>query len=264
MTEKKLEETKLRFLKNNIEIYNNNKELVLLYETYIEKIVELFDFIMKKDEHLFYTIVFDILCEIGFFSFNNSFNSDKDNFKELSIKPGISIVNGEGVCRNISCFYEDIFRYFYNYPLKICCLDQQVNIEQDANVFGNHIINLTYYHDTIYGFDNMNHCLFKCMGCDELNGVGFDYHLKYTPYGDILIRLTTELVKKDNYILETSFKKNLLYTSSKKKFINEDEFNKLVNYADTFIGEKKKILKSFLIDNLKYKDEIREKMLTLK
>lgn len=264
MTEEKLKKIKLKHLKNNLEILKNNQELIALYDEYIEKIVELFDFLWKKNDDLFYTIVFDILYEIGFFSFNNQFNSDSDEFKELSIKPGLSIISGMGVCRNISCFYEDIFRYFYNYPLKMCCFDKNGLNEKDTDVFGNHMLNLSYYHDLIYAFDNMNHCLFRAINCDTFTGLGFDYDLVYKPYGDILFHIHTDLTDTNNVILETSWKKSLFERASQGKCITEEEYKKIIDDANNFITDRKKIFKSFLIDNLKYKDEINEKMLLLK
>lgn len=264
MTEEKLEKIKLKHIKNNLEIYQKNREIFLLYEEYIKKIVELLDFIRGKRDDLFYTIVFDILCEIGFFSFNNVFDSSQDEFPELTIKPGISVVSGTGLCRNIACFYEDIFKYFYNYPLKMCCFDPSGTHEKDTEVFGNHMINLTCHHDLIYGFDNMNHCLFKAISNEELTIVDSDYNLIYKPYGDILIRLTNELVDKNDFMFDIYLKKSLLEKASQGTCIKQEEFNKLVSDANALIIERKKILKSFLEDNMKYKEEIKEKMLLLK
>ena len=72
-----------------------------MYNTYIQRIVELFDFIMKDNNNLFYSIVFDLLIENGVFSADDEFNY-KDEPKELSLKPGLSVISGEGVCRNLS------------------------------------------------------------------------------------------------------------------------------------------------------------------
>ena len=263
MTEKELEKIKLKFLKRNIQLYNDNKELIILYEKYIENIVELLDFIMGKNDDLFHTIVFNILMEIGFFSFNKRFDASKDNFKELCIKPGISVINGEGVCRNIACFYEDVFSYFYNYPLKICCFDKIGDNTKDTNIYGNHVINLTNYQGVLYGFDIMNHCLFKPRDDLELVGIDIDYSLIYKMYGDILMRATTDLKFKNDYVKEIEIKKEMFKESSNHNAITKENYIKIINDANEFIIKRKEIFQSFLKDNYSLSHEIKEKMLVL-
>ena len=264
MTEKDLQKIKLKHLKNNIELYNNNLELVTMYDEYIKKIVELFDFVMARKDDLFYTIVFNILMEMGFFSYNHTFNDNLDDFNELSIKPGINIVAGYGVCRNIACFYEDITKYFYNYPLKICCFDKKGELNNDTKLYGNHVINLTKYHDIIYGFDIMNHCLFTVTSKSKLTGFNLNYSLIYKMYGDILIKLVTDLENKNDYVEKLKTKKMLLEIAARSPIITNNDYEKLINEANEFLINRKKIFQSFLEENAKLTQEINEKMLVLK
>lgn len=265
MTERKLEKIILKHIEHNLEIYKQNKDVVLLYEEYIKKITELFDFLMKGNSNLFYTIVFDILVEIGFFSANRKFNSDKEEFKELTIKPGLSIVNGDGVCRNVACFYEDVFKNLYDYPLKLCCLDKQRTVNDDTKIYGNHIINLTLYHDTIYGFDLMNHCIFKAKDDRILTGLDFDYLLEYIPNGDLLLELTTSLEDKlFEFNNNVKLKHILLEISSMRDLLTNEEYEKLINKANEFIIKRKKTLQSFMLKNEELTHEIKNKMLSLK
>lgn len=264
MTEEKLEQIKLKFIENNLEVYKNNKDLILMYDEYIEKIVDLFDFIRKKDSDLFYTIVFTILVEIGFFSAGRKFDPDEEKYSELLIKPGINIVCGAGVCRNISFFYEDVFNYFYNYPLKICCLDLNGTVNEDTKRYGNHMINLTLYKDTIYGYDVLNQCIFKASDFDKLNALEFDYPLEYVANGDLLVELTTILKKKKNFYDVVDQKYKLLEKASKINNLSVEEYGKLVEKANNFITDRKLIFQGFLVKNEELTHEIKKKMLLLK
>ena len=264
MTEKELEKIKLKHLKNNLQIYKDNKDLVVLYNDYINKIVEFFDFIKVTKNDFLYTIVFDILTEIGFFTCHNNLDTNRDNFEELSIMPGISVINGACVCRNIACFYEDVSKHFFDYPLTLCCFDKYENADKDTAIYGNHMINLTTYHDTIYGFDIMNHCLFKSIGNNRLKGVEVDYYLVYKEYGDLLIHLTTQLEKNDDFLSQTELKKMLLRIASRKDVIESSQYKRIISDANDFIISRKKIFRSFLDDNNHYHEEIKQKMLSLK
>ena len=264
MTREKLEKTILRHARYNLKLYKENKDLIILYDEYVKKITELFDFLMIRGDNLFYTIIFDILVEIGYFSADRVFDADKENFKELPIKPGLSVISGGGVCRNIACFYEDVFKNFYKYPLKLCCLDQNGIINDDTKTFGNHIINLSLYHDVIYGFDVMNHCLFKAASDNTLTGFDFDYLLKYMPNGDLLLDLTTCLNGKIDFDNEVKMKYILLQLSSMRDVLTNDEYQKLVFEANEFIIARKRLLQGFMVKNEELTHEIKKKMLSLK
>ena len=263
MTNEKIEQAKLRYVKNNLEIFNKNKELISMYYEYIRKIVELFDFINDNNSDLFYTIVFNILIEIGFFSASKKFLSTDEVLKELYIKPGISIINGSGVCRNIACFYEDVFKNFYTYPLKMCCYDEKGENNKDTLLFGNHIINLADYHGTIYGFDLLNHCIFKAVDANNLEGLYFDYSLKYRPSGDLLLELMCSTNEKTKFLDDVKMKHNILDLSSKRNNLSKEEYYALVMYANNFISQKNKMFKSFLLENEELTHEIKKKMLSL-
>lgn len=264
MTEKKLEQIKLRYVNHNCEIYNQNKEVVDMYNEYVFRIAELFDLVMKPNNDLFFTVLFSILVEIGFFSADRDFNPDIESFKELTIKPGLSIITGTGVCRNVACFYDDVFSLFYNYPLKLVCLDENDSINEDTINYGNHIINLTKYHDIIYGYDIINQCVFKAKNSEYLEALGFDYSLKYIPNGDLLIELSTSLNKKSNYYKDVESKYNLLKKAANNNVLNEEELNKIINCVNQFIMNKKRLLQSFIVKNDELTHEIKKKMLSLK
>ena len=256
----------LENINQNNKTHENNKELINMYNEYIKRIQELFDFLMKKENsNLFYTIVFDILCEQGFFSATKSFKSNKKKFKELSIMPGISVVNGIGVCRNITCFYENVFKSLYKYPLKLCCTFQREKLPVVTELFGNHIISLTKYKDAIYGYDLRNHLLYKALDSECLNGLTFDYPIIYRPVGDILFETTISLnTSFDTLIKSSNFKKALLQVSSMRDRLTKEEEDKIYRDAYEFILNRIDTIFSFVIDNKELTHEIQKKMLLLK
>ena len=263
MTNEKIEQVKLKYVKNNLEILKSNKELLSMYYEYVRNIIELFDFMNGSNSDLFYTIVFDILIEIGFFSADRRFKPTEEEIKELCFKPGLSIINGAGVCRNIACFYEDVFKNFYTYPLKMCCYDDKGQKNEDTITYGNHIVNLTDYHGTIYGFDLLNHCIFKAKDSDNLEGLGFNYLLKYCPSGDLLLEFVCCINEKTNFLEEVKEKRMLLEMSSTRNNLSKDEYQKLIMYANNFISQKSNVLRSFILQNKELTHEIKKKMLSL-
>lgn len=263
MKKNDLKQAELKFIKRNLELYNENKELILLYDVYIQKIAELFGFIMNDNSDLFFSIVFDILIEIGFFSANRTFITEKE-FSEFTLKPGMSIICGSGECRNIACFYEDVFSFFYNYPLKLCCIDLKGLVNNDTLTYGNHVINLVKYNDIMYGYDLLNHVAFKPIDTKILKGINIDYTLQHKPNGDLLLYLTTILNSNINFISTINNKRAFLQESAKSNILSKDSFKKLVYDANEFISERKKLLQHFMLENEELTHEIKKKMLSLK
>lgn len=268
MTNEELDRIKLKHINENTKVYNENKELIELYDKYISNVVELFDYLRDYQESdFYYTIVFDILIEVGFFSADRVFNYKNIDFNEVSIKRGLNIINGEGICRNIACFYEDVFSYFYNYPLKMCCFYNEEEISRNAMMYGNHAINLTYHNDVLYGFDLTNHHAYIPVSQDLLKGLGNNNVLTYTPGGNLLFKLTTILNKPKDLFDELDKITKLLLENSKLKPMSEDEYKSLIIKANNFIieiMERKKILQNFMIQNEELTHEIKNKMLLLK
>ena len=264
MTDEKYNELINRHIKNNLEIYEQNKDVITMYNEYTKRVTEFFDFLMKEKNDLLYTLIFNILINFGFFSADREFNPETPNHKELSIKLGLSIINGSGVCRNIASFYNDVFKNLFNYPLMICCLDRNYEVDEDTKTYGNHIINLTRYHDSIFGFDVLNQCLFIPKAHNKLTSIEFDYSLEYVPIGDLLLELITSLTTNIKYDDEVKFKQALLEVSSMRDVLDIDEYQKLVCDANDFIINRQKIFRGFLVQNEELTHEIKKKMLLLK
>ena len=151
-------------LMSNLETYQNNKELIGMYDEYIRRIVELFSIIIKNNSDLYYSIVFSKILHSGYFSADKKYSSKKAT-NQLNIKYGINIVNGDGTCLSIAYFYSDIFKHFYDYVLRLCCFYDDPTDSEDykkkTRIIGNHIINLAKYCDEIYGIDKLWELLFE-------------------------------------------------------------------------------------------------------
>lgn len=265
MTDEKLKQIQKKHINENTRIYNENKELLDLYNQYINNIVELFAIIKEnKKSDFYYTMIFNILMEMGFFSFNRTFNSKDKKFKELPIKHGLNIVNGEGICRHIASFYEDIFSAFYNYPLKICCFYPQGSQNENTRLYGNHVINLTYYHDMLYGFDITNHCIYTPINDTLLKRLENDDLLTYTPGGNLLFKLLTLLKETPDLFNEVNEIKEMLLNSCKLKPMSKEDYYQFIIQTNKYITEKEKLLKDFIMQNEELTYEIKKKMLLLK
>lgn len=262
-TEERLK-IKLDSVNENIKLYNENKELLALYDQYLNNIVEFFDFIKKDESDFFYAILFDILLYAGMFSADKKFIYPNDEFISLKIKPGLSIINGEGQCRNTACFYEDIFSYFYNYPLKICCLDKDFEQNEDTLKYGNHVINLVYHHDTLYGFDFTNQTAFKPIDKELLKEIGSNKAISFVPGGNVLLRLHSITNMNDNLFYQIDEIRKILEDATKQKSMTKEEFNDLVLKANKLVIDKQEIIQSFITDNNELTHEIKKKILLLK
>ena len=260
----KYEDIIIKQIEKNTKVYNDNKELLTMYEEYINNIVEFFDFIRKDESDFFYTIVFDILTEFGFFSADRKYNKNSEIINELMIKQGISVVSGAGECRNIACFYQDVFSYFYNYPLLFCGLSPSGMQGKDELKYGNHVINLTKHNGIMYGFDLTNHCAYKPISDDKINGLFFDYPLLFTPQGNILLGLSSMLDKNKDLLLERSQIEKFLKETQNENYMTKEDFDKIVLDANHFIIKSKKLIQSFITQNDELTHEIKKKMLLLK
>jgi len=254
-------------LKDNLETYQNNKDLIDMYDEYVRRIVELFSIIIKNNSDLYYSIVFSKMLHSGYFSVDKMYRI-KNPKNELRIKYGMNIVNGDGVCRNIAWFYSDIFKHFYNYVLRLCCFyvnpeDSEARKEKDKTN-GNHIINLAKYYDEIYGIDITNQCLFRFGTNSYLEGIDVDYNLEHKPRGDVLLNIAAVLSDKTNVLRESSFNSSLFTEGKNSTRLTIERIRKMSISADSLIEQKAKLLKGFMIENEELTHEIKRKMLSIK
>ncbi len=251
-------------ISSNIYSYIENNELVDLYYKYIEEVVDFFDKLIRDKSDLFYSVFFDILVQKGLFSATNKIVFTNNDFKELSLKFGLNVINGVASCRNIACFYEDIFCVFYRYPLKICCYDKLIDTKNTGEAYGNHVINITKHDDTLYGIDFRNHSIFTFTGSDELKLMGGNYTLQYFPDADVLLKAVSNTSYRRNIINEVDREKLIIEEAYKKPIITKEEYLKLLEEVKEFYLNKEHVIQSFMFKNKSLQNDIKEKMLSLK
>lgn len=264
MNENDLLKAKLDNIKNNLNIIKENENVIKLYHNYLYEVVELFDYLIQDKEDLFYTIVMDILIDIGYFSYNLTIQKNFMNEKEITTNLGINVILGKCCCRNIAYFYHDIFKHFFDYPLTLTCFDDEGIKNEKTMSFGNHMINLTKYHDTIYGFDLTNNLLYYPINKNTLKQYDKNYYIYYRKYSDIILRFYQETTVKDNFYEEIMIKEKLFKEARKKKIIPQENYQLLINEANNFIYDNERRLTTFLNKTVKLKEEIHEKMLLKK
>ncbi len=146
----------------------------------------------------------------------------------------------------------------------MCCLYPNNDTNENVLTYGNHMINLAYHNETIYGVDLTNHCLFIPSNKETLNGLGHNIQIKFTPNGDIVFKLTTILKETDNLFKEIDETRLLLEKSSKQKYITKEEYQKLIIEANELIKNKTNLLQDFICQNSHLTHEIKKKIKILK
>ena len=139
------------FLKEEL----HNRELLILYNTFIIKVLELIDFLHFPHNDLEYALIVEHLIHKGYLSFNNCFRiTNCDDYLHYHL--GIQVITGKAVCRHIANFYNDLNLSSF-YP---SIFTGNLSPSDITNDKPNHIINIINYHDTLYGIDLTNTQLF--------------------------------------------------------------------------------------------------------
>ena len=261
---------------NNIEIYKyinmllsttitmcdeelrDNKELISLYNKFINEVKNLLEILKIPNNDLGKAIAINLLIHAGVFSYNNQFKI-KNNVKELHCFLGINVISGNACCRHLSAFYEDIFKNAYQYPLIYWRhLSHFKNNFISKNAIGNHVINLVIYHDKLLGIDLLNNDFYYPENQFQMNCLE-KYrrsYLRYKPANEIICHKDTLYDIKDKLLFLDNY--------SKKESIDFDEIKKIYHEMIIFLKNKKEIYSSFSYDNNYLKKEIKEKILSIK
>lgn len=131
------------FIKKKLDYYiaevlaYKNTDLYYLYNEYLKSISELIKKISLAENIDYYFAIYYYLVYKGILSINNSFSFEKDS-TELSIDFGISVVGGNGVCRNINTnFYNLLSKMNLNikcYPVGILAEDTKIILPNHPNI----------------------------------------------------------------------------------------------------------------------------------
>ena len=166
----------------------DNKELIDNYNIYLDCIV---DELLKYnlDSSLDYSIALGYLINKGYLSEDLVFNA-KESDKEILGKLGISILLGNGCCRNICDMQDDIFKRLNIDIMPFYCFQGIDLFNRGKDMPANHIINLVEYNNNLYGTDLYNSSiLYHFKGPFIMKSISstHDESLRYKPYYEMML-----------------------------------------------------------------------------
>lgn len=230
----------------------NNEELINMYKSYIKKVSNLINSI-TQDNSITKSLLLTILLKAGTFSYDKYiYSNEKDILKSYF---GLNIVLGNGCCRNVSGFINDILTECNTYSKTIPVF--ATNISDSVNAYknkANHMVNLIKYNNTLYVYDpcfDVEGSLFKFIS--ELKMQSYDdekTYLFYKPYLDYVL---------NNIKFEDI--SNIMHQSSIGSPISLKEYIDLIKETDYDFTRHIDFVKDFMLDTRKDTLRIKEKVL---
>lgn len=159
-------------------------ETIDAYEKFVNKIVGLLQ-TLDLNNSIEYSLALSRLIKNGFLSYNLEFES-KEPEVEIQRNLGISVVCGEGCCRNISDLHNDVLSKLGMYCKQFYCFTKEGFHSPKEKA--NHVLCLVKYNDTLHGLDIYNgDSLFYFKSPFVLNEISFYSSMKmfYKPYCEI-------------------------------------------------------------------------------
>ena len=235
-------DTYKKYVEDSLE---KNKDIISKYDIYLDYIV---DELLKYNLHssIDYSIALGYLINKGYLSEGLKFDS-KETDKEILGKPGISILQGSGCCRNICDMQKDIFEKLNIDIIPFYCFQGNDFFNRGLNQKANHIINLVEYNNNLYGIDLYNDSLlysFKHSYIMKSISSVKDTRLRYKPYCEIIIDgKTLDNIKEEIKAFESYSKEkkinSFLYEMRLKNeierilFNNKDQLERFNNKTKT-------------------------------
>ncbi len=225
------------------QIINNNKELLDLYNSFIDKCAKLIKELKINNNSLSYTNTISILINLGIFSnINKDFNYGIVN-KEIKYFEGINIIKGEGVCRNFSAFTKDILDKLNVYIENVWC-STSTTLNKTS-----HTINLINYNNKYYGIDTYNNILLSFINQTDLLSLYKD---------NITFRLTLlkYLVYDGLSINDLQNKLTTFNSTINIPPITPNNYELLIREINEIITDNNSLLYDFTIDTSNIKNKI--------
>lgn len=225
-------------------IIKENKDLLELYDNFIDKCARLCRELKVNNDSLSCTNLIGSLISLGIFSnSSDDFNYGVVN-KEIDFFEGINIVKGEGVCRNFSSFTYDVLDRL-NLDVENVWCSAFNNLNKT-----NHTINLVKYKGKFYGVDVYNNLLFSFVNQTDLVSLFNDSIaaccltlLKYLTYDGLSME---NLLNKLNDFGNSSF----------IPAISSDSYDLLVSNVNEILIDNNSLLYDFVVDTKDTKDKI--------
>jgi len=240
----------------NQELFKYN-DVIILYDEYLDKTCKFINNLKEDKSDLECAMMISLLLRNGYFSYQNIFNLSSNLPNEIKSYPGISIILGEGCCRNLAYFYKDIMKSLCNYPLIFNGLLASNKLLKVLPL-GNHMINFAYHNGVLYGYDLTNHCYIIKSEKELRDLQNTKMFMIYKPITDKIISNITGYspLNKDNFSI---IKENI-----NKKTITKEEFVKMKENLIYYLVNKERLITDFANDTNDIKNEIRKKVLSKK
>ena len=207
--------------KKNIELFLSKerlkyKEAIDLYNIFIDEVVKFLN-TLDLSNPLEYSLAISHLIHYGYLSYNGEFNELYEP-NETTGKYSLSIINGNGCCRNVSDIHKDIMDKLNLYCKKFYCYQTKHPIIIN-NKYPNHVLNLINFDNQLYGIDLFNYDrLFSFRNQYQLQSKNLlsPIYLTYKPLFEIYFGESN--LEDINKTIE------LFKESSKKKHISSFEY----------------------------------------
>lgn len=223
-----------------------NLELINLYDSFINEIAMLLKKINPNNNIFLYPLLLSNLISLGITSeyyeeFNATNSFDLINFL------GINVIMGQGVCRNVNSFANDIFN-----KLGFNSNTLFISLETEA-LKPNHLITLINLNNRYYGFDIFNNLLFVFKNYNHLKCVNnitlkesrvpifqyYAYHgLEQKEFNEFIKKLNTENNIDHDYLKHLQIVANDLISPDNKDIFEfykktKNKKNKIKNIFET-------------------------------
>jgi len=177
------------FLRNEkIKIEERNyKREINKYDLLIDKLA-VFIRRLGYESSIECSMLLSYMISNGYLSIDKQyFDKEIDARKELISRLGMSIIRGNGVCRNTSAMHKEVFDRLGLYDKQLYCYQ---GIGTGKRSKANHVINIIEYDNNYYGIDIFNgDRLYRFISELELRNISLYYNdcLRYKPYYEISI-----------------------------------------------------------------------------
>ena len=169
------------------------REAIKEYRIYIRMIAELLNELKLPNNPLYYSIVLQRMIYRGYCSLKE-YKYVYDVQDILTFTSGINIIAGEGVCRNSTCFIEDVLKKLDFPTEKFYCNCQSTSRQRKAKP-ANHVLNIITIDGIKYGYDSTNQFFLRFINDSDLRTylpTGEEVIFHFKPYAFLALEGITQ------------------------------------------------------------------------
>lgn len=184
----------------------------------------------------------------GLFSYGNVFEYAEDIKSTFSVKLGIDVVLGKGVCRHVSSFATDLLQKMGIYCDDFYCYSSDTKIMSDLMGEANHMANLIKYDGNYYVYDILINKLLSFASPIELEDFEDELFFYYKPEKDIELGCIS-LIDLENRLKEFE-------SSTGSSTISRSEYYEIIRETSSLYVKNICLLPDFCKESNKLKEKI--------